>query len=282
MHAVNQAGSGPHSDRVQWHAADLRLPEASLKLVREVRPTHLLHSAWTATPGRFWTDPDNFAWLAAGLALLQGFGEAGGTRFVGVGTCAEYDWQQTSFAEDNTVIRPSTLYGKAKAAMWAAAEAASEVYGFSAAWGRVFLPFGPGDASQRLIPSVVNSLLARRPVQLSEGRQERDFIFAPDVADLLLRLLAGSEAGAFNVATGRATQVRTVVERLGQRLGAPELLMFGSLPTRTDEPDRLVADMTKVSGMLGWIAPTSLEAGLDEVLDRLAKPVGPAFPETVS
>jgi len=267
VHAVNRTGKGPPHARVTWHAADLRVPDAVRDLVGRVRPTHLLHSAWITTPGRYASDGENLDWLQGGLALLRGFGEAGGTRFVGVGTCAEYDGQQTRFAEDETPVRPSTLYGKAKVAMSAAAQAFSAHYGFSAAWGRVFLPYGPGDHPQRLIPTVLAALQAGRPVEVSQGTQERDFIYAPDAADLLVRLLCAMEAGAFNVATGRGTRVRVVVERLADRVGRRDLIRFGAL-TGDSGPLRLVADMSKVGERIGWSAPTSLEAGLEKVLNH--------------
>lgn len=266
VHATSRTGQGPVHARVTWHAADLLDPEAARRLVRRIEPTHLLHSAWIATPGRFWSDPENVDWLQSGLALLRAFGEVGGVRFVGVGTCAEYDWQQARFAEDETLTRPGTLYGKAKAAMAAAAQACAAHYGFSAAWGRVFLPYGPGDRPQRLIPTVVAALRAGRPVDLSEGSQERDFVYAPDVADLLVRLLAGTEDGVFNVGTGRGTRVRSVAEFLAARIGGRELLRFGATGGAV-EPPRLVADMTKVRERLGWSPPTSLEAGLEKVLN---------------
>jgi nucleoside-diphosphate-sugar epimerase len=267
VHAVSRRPRSRIDDRVTWHAEDLRVPEAARRLVERVRPTHLLNNAWIATPGRFWSDPENLNWLESGLAILRGFGEAGGVRFVGVGTCAEYDWGEPRFVEDETPVRPRTLYGKAKAAMAAAVEAFSANYGFSAAWGRIFLPYGPGDSPQRLIGTVIEALLAGQTVDLSHGRQERDFIYAADVADLLVRLLAGVEEGAFNVGTGYGTQVRSVVERIADRLGGRELLRFGAIATDT-EPARLVADMSKVALRLGWSAPTTLEAGLEDVLNR--------------
>ena len=186
---------------------------------------------------------------------------------MGVGTCAEYDWEECPLVEDETPIRPITLYGKAKAAMAAAVDAFSAHYRFSAAWGRIFFPYGPGDAPQRLIPTVIEALLAGRPVDLGDGKHERDFIYAADVADLLVRLLAGSEEGAFNVATGYGTHIRSVVERIADRLGGRELLRFGAIATDS-EPARLVADMSKVALQLGWSAPTSFEAGLENLLNR--------------
>lgn len=268
IHAVNRQGSGPDSERVTWHAADLRSPGEAAELVRRVRPTHLLHCAWIATPGLFWQSSDNERWFDGGRALVRAFGETGGRHFVGVGTCAEYDWEQDQFVEDLTPIKPSTPYGKAKAAMAAAALADAAAYGFTAAWGRVFQPYGVGEASRRLIPSVIDALIARRPIDLTDGRQLRDFIFAPDLADLLVRLLVGAHEGAFNIGTGRATALRTAVEYIAGRLGGADLLRFGALSAPLTEPMRLVADITKVTNLIGWAAPTTLEAGLDEVVGR--------------
>ena len=269
LHAVNRHGSGPSSEHVTWHAADLRDPRQALELVHQVRPTHVLHNAWIATPDRFWSDAENLDWLQGGLTLLRGFGEVGGRRFVGVGSCAEYDWQQASFVEDETPVRPATLYGKSKAAMWAATQAFAMHYGFSASWGRIFLPYGLGDSPQRLIPMVIASLLAGRKILLRQPRAKRDFIYAPDVADLLVRMLDSIEEGAFNVGTGRGTEIGAVVSRIADRLGGSSLLEFGTASELSSEPKWLVADMRKSSARLGWSSPPPVEERLEQLLDEV-------------
>ena len=91
IHAVNRAGQGEGGDRVKWHAADLRDPVQAEALVATIRPTHLLHAAWVATPRVYSSSPENVDWLKASIALAWAFGECGGTRFVGVGSSAEYE-----------------------------------------------------------------------------------------------------------------------------------------------------------------------------------------------
>lgn len=266
VHAVNKAGQGETHGRVVWHAADLRDPAQAAALVGIVKPTHLLHAAWVATPRVYGRSPENFDWLQASTAMALAFGTHGGKRFIGVGTSAEYDPTEASCVEDQAVIGPATIYGKCKAACWLAVQAAAQHHGFAAAWGRVFLPYGPGDSPERLIPTVLNSLLADKPVQTTHGRQQRDFIYAPDAADLLVRLLLSSATGAFNVGTGEATAIRTVVEYLAERYRKENLLQFGAIAPPAGEPPVLVADMTKVREQLGWTAPTTIKAGLDHVL----------------
>jgi len=253
--------------RVHWHIADLRDGEASRRLIGSVQPSHLLHLAWEATPRVYHSSPDNLRWLEAGIALAAAFGASGGERFVGAGTCAEYEAGEADCSEDVTPIRPATIYGKCKAGCWLAVEAAAQHFDFSAAWGRIFLPYGPGDAPSRLIPSVLAALDAGRPVETTDGRQLRDFIYAPDAADLLLRLLFSSPTGAFNIATGTATAVRSVIEALADKRGRRDLLRIGALTPRPGEPARLVADMAKVQSHLAWSPRTSLDDGLNRVLN---------------
>ncbi len=267
IHAVNRSGRGEPGAGVTWHAADLRDADHVRSLVAKIRPTHLLHGAWVATPRLYGHSPENFAWLRSTIALAATFGTHGGARFVGIGSSAEYDPGERPCVEDATPIRPATIYGKCKAASWLAVQAAAQHHGFSAAWGRLFLPFGPGDPPQRLIPSVLAALRAGQPVQTSHGTQQRDFIYAPDAADLLVRLLLSQQAGAFNIGTGRATTVRSVVEYLASRCRRPDLPQFGALALAPGEPAVLVADMGKVGKRLAWSPPTDLHQGLDRVIN---------------
>lgn len=268
IHAVNRGGVGPLAGRVAWHAADLLDPSVAAKLVADIRPTHLLHNAWMAVPGKFWSDPSNLQWLESGMALLRAFRENGGQRFVGIGTCAEYDWSASGFVEDETLIRPATLYGSSKAAMWAAAQAFSDDE-FSAAWMRVFLPYGPGDSEKRLVRSVIGALREAAEVALGSGNQIRDFIWAPDIADLAAAILADGTPGAFNAGTGKGTSVRQVAEHLASRIGRPELLKFGARADPVSEPPSLVANTDKVRRTLGWTPKTDVFSGLDVILETV-------------
>lgn len=267
IHAVNRSGRGEPSAGVTWHAADLRDLDQIVPLIAKIRPTHLLHGAWIATPGLYGHSPENFAWLKSTIVLADAFGTHGGTRFLGIGSSAEYDPGERPCLEDETPIRPATIYGKCKAASWLAVQAAAQRHGFSAAWGRLFLPYGPGDPPQRLVPSVLAALRAGQAVQTTHGTQQRDFVYAPDAAELLVGLLLADEVGAFNIGTGCATAVRSVVEYLASHCGRPDLPQFGAIALAPGEPAVLVADMSKVRQRLSWSPQTDIHEGLDRVLN---------------
>ena len=86
---------------------------------------------------------------------------------------------------------------------------------------------------------------------------------------LMVRLLASSEDGAFNVGTGHATTVRSVVERVAAHLRRQDLLRFGAIKPSPNDPPILVADMSKVAQRLNWSAATSIDDGLEVVLAEL-------------
>jgi nucleoside-diphosphate-sugar epimerase len=112
------AARGYEVHAVGRREVDLLDPDATTRLVEELRPTHLLHFAWYAEPGAFWQSPENERWLAAGVHLLEAFAASGGTRAAVAGTCAEYDWSGSGIlSEQSTPLAPRTAYGEAKNAL---------------------------------------------------------------------------------------------------------------------------------------------------------------------
>jgi nucleoside-diphosphate-sugar epimerase len=264
IHAVNRSGKVP-GNRVIWHAVDLRRPTEATRIIEFVRPTHLFHAAWIATPGVYLNSPENRDWLEAGIALVRAFAEQGGQRFVGVGSSAEYASADIPCEEERAALRPASFYGECKLALWEAAQTAAREHGIQAAWGRLFLPYGPGDSPARLIPTVLSHLRAHKVLSLSRGDQKRDFIYAPDAARMFVRLLNADATGAFNIATGESRSVRSVIEALADRIGGRECLRFGEIPLREGEPLVLVASMKKFHDVLGVEPLTPFEEALDAV-----------------
>ncbi|OAD21866.1 CDP-4-dehydro-6-deoxy-D-gulose 4-reductase [Candidatus Thiomargarita nelsonii] len=91
VHAIYSRIAGEAHPNVHWHKVDLLAPMQIARLIDSIRPTHLLHLAWYAIPGKYWTSSENFRWVQASLTLLQEFARRCGQRVVMAGTCAEYD-----------------------------------------------------------------------------------------------------------------------------------------------------------------------------------------------
>src|SRR4051794_17372984 len=234
LHAVaRQAAEGA----VTWHEADL-LDEAAMRaLLRDVQPSVLVHAAWYVTHGRFWTAPENADWVEASILLGESFAACGGRRLVGLGSCAEYDWEGEGTLPwpESRPIAPATPYGRAKAALATCWAALGEGRGMSVAWARLFHLFGPGEHPDRLVPAVMRALLAGREAATGSGRPVRDFASTGYVGRALAALAASAVTGPVNIASGQPVAIRAVVEAIGRLTRRPDLLRLGALPDRPGE-----------------------------------------------
>jgi len=272
VHGVFSRATPPASPQVRWHRADLLDGAQVVRLVKEVRATHLLHFAWFAEPGKFWTSSENYRWLEASIALLGSFREHGGMRAVVAGTCAEYDWTQGVCREASTPLRPATPYGQCKNALQEALAALAASHGMSAAWGRIFFLYGPGEHPARLVASVIDSILRGETARCTHGNQVRDFLHVEDVAAAFVALLDSDVQGPVNIASGRRVTVREVVLAAAECLGASGRVDFGAIPAPASEAALIVADVQRLSEEVGWRPRYSLDAGIRQtVLDRRSR-----------
>lgn len=249
-----------------WHRADLLNPAQPAALLAQLRPTHLLHFAWYAEHGRFWSASENFAWVTASQQLLDHFVANGGRRFVGVGSCAEYDWRAGLCREYGTPLAPATLYGTCKDLFRRYLDAYAGHHRLSAAWGRVFHLFGPGEHPGRLTASVIDALRRGEPALCTSGEQVRDFMHVADVADAFAALLDSDVTGAVNVASGQALAIKDLVLRIAGLMQRRELVRLGALPPRADDPPVLTADTGRLNTEVGWHPARDLDARLTEVV----------------
>jgi len=270
VHAVARRPLSENSG-VTWHSADLLDAQDRRRLIEAARPTHLLHLAWYVEHGRFWTAPENEAWVGASLDLLRLFAASGGRRAVLAGSCAEYDWNRGGSDpwRESDPCRPATPYGRAKLALLEQGAALAARTGVSFAWARFFLMFGFREDPRRLIPAMIDGLLRNEEVALSSGRQIRDLLDTRDMGSALAALVdADAVTGPVNVASGRAVSLRDAGRMLAQISERPEaLLKFGTLADRKGEPPYMVADVSRLTQEAGFAFTHTLEQRLAECLD---------------
>ncbi len=267
VHAAARSAADELPPGVAFHAVDLFDRERVAELIAAVRPTHLLHLAWIATPGVYWTSPENRRWADASVQLLRLFAEHDGRRAVLAGTCAEYDWTAAGRCHEfRTPVRPATVYGTCKNELRRNAEAFATESGLSVAWARLFFLYGPREHPARLVPSVARAVLTGEPAECSAGTQERDFLHVEDAADALVALLFSDAAGPVNVGSGEAVAVRAVVEAVAAAAGRPDLLRLGARPTPPGEPPLLVADDGRLRDEVGWRPRIDLARGLRDTV----------------
>jgi nucleoside-diphosphate-sugar epimerase len=256
---------GAEIHTVDRREVDLHDRDAVAALMRRVRPTHLLHFAWIATPGVYLTSLDNPLWLRSSLQLVETFLASGGQRVVVAGTVAEYDWSAGVCSERTTPCRPATLYAACKHAQYEVLERWSEQEGFSFAEGRLFWVYGPGESPERLVPAMIRASTSGLPFRLRYPEQVRDYLHVTDAGAAFAALLASDARGAVNIGSGEGVVLSRLAEIVGDATGEGLHIEPGD----AGEPDPspvVLAETTRLTRDVGFTRRYRLEDGIRETV----------------
>lgn len=255
--AVVVGRSRPIGFKGDFIEMDLLQTEGAKDLIQRSRASHLVHLAWYAEHGLYWTSPQNLRWVEASVRLVEAFCVLGGKKVVAAGTCAEYDWANGFCREDSTRLNPSTLYGTAKDATRRLLEAVCKSHQTQFVWGRIFLPYGKGEDGRRLIPSLIDVFQGKRLPFSVNTKAYRDFLHVEDVAKGFIQLLLSDAQGNYNIASSQPTQIAEVVRSIAQAFNCDPRVVLDLSTERPGEPEILFGDSQRLRA-LGWQARHSI------------------------
>lgn len=199
----------------------------------------VIHAAWYAEPGKYLTSDKNLDCLTGSLALAQGAADAKVRRFVGIGTCFEYDLTVGHLSPD-TKLNPETPYASAKAATYCLMQQWLPFKGVSFLWARLFYLYGKDEDQRRLVPYLHQQLSAGEPALLTSGEQIRDFMDVDDAARLMLSDAFSDREGATNICSGEEISVRSLCEKIADQYSRRDLLQFGARESNLTDPPCVV------------------------------------------
>lgn len=233
--------------------------------IAQARPGIILHLAWYSVPGLYLTADENLLHLQWALDLVQIAAEVNCRRFVGAGTCLEYDTDQGTLSEHG-VLAPRTLYSVSKLATFAIARDFAIQRKMEFAWLRFFYQYGPHEHTRRLVPDVISTLLRGKRAAVSEGTQTRDFLHVADVGSAVAGVATSDLTGPVNIGSGIPVTVRKIVETTAELCGGLDRIDYGALPQRAGDPPLIVADNHRLLGT-GWKPRFDLRTGLADTVE---------------
>ena len=133
--------------------------------------------------------------------------------------------------------------------------------------------YGPYDDKTKFVTYIIHKILNNvDDINLTKGKQKRDFIYIDDVTSAFLKIINHSNSlgkGFYNyeIGTTHATAIRDIVvliKRLAKN--SHTYLNFGTLPYRKNEVMEYRVDISETL-KLGWKAEFSLEEGLKKTID---------------
>lgn len=271
IHALVRPGAD--TSRLAGIERAVRLVEGDLldhdtveRVVRQVRPQLCVHLAWYVTPGRYLEAEENLAMVAATLDLARELAGGPCERFVGTGTCFEYDTSQGYLSEESAT-GPRHLYSACKLATFEMLSRYAPLQQMQMAWVRPFYQYGPYESRGRLVPEIVTALLRGETARATEGTEVRDYLHVADVGRAVAAAALSRVQGAVNIGSGTPVTTRKIVETVASACGRPDGVEFGALPSRPGEPTFICANITKLQQATGWQPLFTLESGIRDTVE---------------
>jgi nucleoside-diphosphate-sugar epimerase len=265
------------SDRlksVSSHTADLTDAAAVGRALRRIRPDIIVHAAvYGGYPAQKDVKKIFDLNLMATVNLLNACRETGFRLFLNTGSSSEYGIKNEAMKECDP-LEPVTPYGISKAAATLYCRSIALMENLPIATLRLFSPYGYFEGSSRLIPYVILSSLKNDTIELSSGRNVRDFIFVEDVCDAYIKAIERCDyisGEILNVASGREHSVEDVVKEISKLTGVKTRIEWGREHNPRIEPKKWQADISKANRLLGWKPRHSLREGLDKLIGWFGK-----------
>jgi nucleoside-diphosphate-sugar epimerase len=166
---------------------------------------------------------------------------------------------------ETTLTAPGTYYGTSKLAAEDFLRVYCEKNNIKLAILRTTQVYGPQDTSaKKLIPASVKRALQGEPIEIyGKGNDERDYLYAEDLAEALLSAKESEAEGIFNIATGTSHTILDVVEKI---MNITDSSCPVSFKPAVKAKSQLCFDLKYSQEKLGFKARINLDDGLRRLL----------------
>ncbi len=263
VYAIVRPGSA-HNDRLndrELHIIELdnseydNLPDAI-----DRQCDMFFHLAWAGGRDAF---EEQFANINSTIATVEAASKLGCTRFIATGSQAEYGVQSGIITEE-VLPSPINAYGAAKASAMYLSKRRAQQLGLQWIWARIFSLYGKYEPSGRMLPDLIDKLIAGDKIELSSCRQYWDYLDAGDAADALISLAElGHDGEVYNVANGDYKPLKEYVMEMVDIVAPGFSVSFGNDPVPFIS---LKPDVTKIKAHTGWSPKIAFADGIKKVL----------------
>jgi UDP-glucose 4-epimerase len=201
------------------------------------------------------------------VKVLEAARHAGVRKFVYAASSTCYGFAEVPTRED-APISPQYPYALSKYMGEEAVLHWGKVYKLPVVSIRIFNAYGTRSRTSGAYGAVFGVFLAQKLAGkpftvVGDGTQRRDFLYVTDVARAFYVAAQSDRTSAiYNVGAGAPQPVNRLVELLG----GGEVV---HLPKRPGEPDCTWADITKISGELGWKPQVGFEEGVGRMVANI-------------
>ncbi|MBD8137272.1 GDP-mannose 4,6-dehydratase [Bacillus sp. CFBP 13597] len=273
--------------RKTTYQLDLLDKEKIIRLLKEIKPTHIFHLAGMSNVRESWSYVSKTIEInTIGTAkLLEAIKEVDQCiRLITIGSSEEYGkvYDITKKISEETHLNPANPYGLSKAAIGMMIKQHHNVYGLDVIHIRPFNHIGPG---QRLgfvtsdfayqIALMNKGKIHRNEMKVGNLEAIRDFTDVRDIVKAYYMVALNGMAGeVYNVCSGEGTKIQEVLKMLLSFSDKEIIIKIDKEKMRPSEVPYFVGDYSKLKQLTNW-EPTlpiqqSLHCIYNNWLNRLA------------
>lgn len=278
-------------DGVVLHRGDVTDTAGTRRLLREVAPDEVYHLAALSSVAQSWAQPEltslvnghaAVALMESALVLQEESGRP--VRLVQASSSEIFGQPAHSPQGESTPVRPVNPYGAAKAAAHLMVDVLRRrgLHAVGAILYNHESPRRPERFVTRKVTATAAAIARGEADRLVLGNLEarRDWGWAPDHVDAMVRAARHDVAQDYVVATGRSHSVRELAAAAFAAAGVEDWerhVVTDPALTRPAEAAEAVGDATRAREVLGWEPTTSFE-GMVAAMVRaaLSAPAAPA------
>ena len=126
--------------------------------------------------------------------------------------------------------------------------------------------YGTEDTDDSIISKFVNSISNNQEIVLTQdGSQLRDYLYADDIGEVVIKLLESPKSGVFNLSSGKSLSIASMVDIISRELNKKALI-------KRSDSDMTTNDITilndKILEEIPEISFTSIENGIKRFINE--------------
>ena len=259
-----------------FHQCDLNNDlERIMKIVNNERPDYVINFAAQSMVAQSWEHPDH--WFMTNVVSSVRLHEMLRhcdfiEKYIHVTTPEVYGSTE-GFIKEDAPFFPSTPYAVSRAAADMSLRTFYEAYKFPVIFTRAANVYGAGQQLYRIIPRTIFYIMLGNKINLHGGGVSiRSFIHMDDVSAATWEaMLKGKVGETYHISTNEIISIREVVAKICEMLN----VHFGDHVSigeeRLGKDAAYMLDSTKCRKELAWQDQVSLQKGIEECIDWVAK-----------
>jgi dTDP-glucose 4,6-dehydratase len=266
-----------------FEKTDLRDAAAVMGVFQRHQVTHVMHLAAESHVDRSILGPGDFIHtnIVGTFHLLEACraawkGDLQNHRFHHVSTDEVYgSLGPEGFFTETTPYAPNSPYSASKASSDMLVRAYHHTYGLPAVITNCSNNYGPYQFPEKLIPVVIQSVLARKPIPVyGDGMNVRDWLYVRDHAEALWQVLRqGANGETYNIGGHNEMPNLRIVELICDLadefrpdLGGHSRQLISFVKDRPGHDRRYAIDASKIQQQLGWVPAHTFAQGIRETV----------------